>query len=94
MYSGKGLLTFRRSLLLYLKRKKVSQESNQQQALLLIVSYLLGMLFGPEDRGNTLIRNVGDFPRFIRRYMLDDRTLHNNHCGYILFLYLIFICKL
>jgi hypothetical protein len=47
----------------------------------LISSFLLSILFGPDDGGDTFLRNVnGLVPKYMAS-LLEDRTLHYNFFG-------------
>jgi hypothetical protein len=46
---------------------------------LLHAGFLLGLLFNSEDEGNIFLQNVY-FHQTTRRYIPEDRTLHNHHC--------------
>jgi hypothetical protein len=43
--------------------------------------FCIGLFFNPEDGGNIFLRKVGfDFAQTTRRYIPEDRTLHNHRC--------------
>jgi hypothetical protein len=42
--------------------------------------FLLGLFFDPEVGGDIFLRDVGNFQRTTRRFILEDRTLHTHIC--------------
>jgi hypothetical protein len=42
--------------------------------------FLHGLLFDPENGGDALFRNTGQFIQTIRRYNQEYRTFHSHHC--------------
>jgi hypothetical protein len=79
---------------LRLQCRKVSQARNSSKSLL-IAAFLLDLLLGPEDGGDTFFRMSVDFYRTTLHYKSKDRTLHNHQCenaAPILILYIKFSC--
>jgi hypothetical protein len=50
------------------------EDSSRQKACLFFASFLLGLLFDPEDGGDIVLRNVGLFWR-TRIYIPEDRNI-------------------
>jgi hypothetical protein len=66
--SGGNLLKFRRNILFASSCSNV-RLSNEAASRILLVSYLLGFLFDPEDVGIVFLRNVDRlFPYFTLTY--------------------------
>jgi hypothetical protein len=42
--------------------------------------FLFGLFIGPEDGGDMLLLNIVEFQQTTRRYIPEDRTLHNHRC--------------
>jgi hypothetical protein len=58
---------------------KPSKQPALIATLFMLVSSL-GLFFDPEDEGDMFLRKSVDFKLTIRRYILEDRTLHNHRC--------------
>jgi hypothetical protein len=49
------------------------------QKCLLSAGFLLGLIFNPEDGGDMLLQYVCCFQQATWHYIVEDKTLHNDH---------------